>query len=327
MSKLKVAMMSSYDECCGIAAYTDRLITGLRATCDITLLKNKPYRKVSLRHYEDVKEVECFEVTIWTNNIYFDDAKALAAVQDADILHIQFESALYHQSWMLPFLAAVRGLGIPVVVTAHSSCIWPTLHNRVDKWIAHSSTLAQQLNATWVHMPILFYPFRELDSSKKIVSFGLGRNQDDMVLKALEAIRLENPGVKFEPHYAHHKWVPEVELVDYLLSGRAITLLYPPTGALVNSSAAAFALGLSRPLIITGTSWFSTVMETFNGVHGVYVANSPEAVATAIKKCLSKSNYELRSEYEARKTTAAAAKMGMEQVVDEHLGIYKGLLK
>lgn len=68
-------------------------------------------------------------------------------------------------------------------------------------------------------------------------------------------------------------------------------------------------------------------METFNGIHGVHVANCVDSVADAIRKCLGKHDSDIQREFTNRVSTAADKRMGMPQVAEDHLSLYKELLK
>jgi len=327
VSKLHIGVMSSYNECCGISAYTERLLSHLSKDVDITLLRNTPYNKVPATNYANVKDLECFKVTIWTNEIYFDEAAALAAVQEIDVLHVQFESALYHASWLIPFLTKVRALGIKVVCTAHSSCIWPGLASYIDVWLSHSESLAASLNGLHIHMPIPLTTRRDVPETKDIVSFGLGRNDDGMVYEALDTVRATHPDALFRPNYGSNKWLTDAELLDYLYSGSTITLLYPPIGAEVRSSSAALALGVCRPLIVTDTGWFKTALDTFGrrGEQGLYAVNSIAELAETLNTVLSLPPEEINDQFSRRSAIAHEKGMTLDQVAQGHLGIYKGL--
>jgi glycosyltransferase involved in cell wall biosynthesis len=259
--------------------------------------------------------------------VFFDESAALAAISDVDVLHIQFESSIYYRQWMLPFIDKVRAMGIRVLVTVHS-CLWPEMYGRAHRFISHSPELAKQLSGIYLPMPIPVTKYRPL-SSNRIVSFGLGRNEDGMVLEAMKRIHMPSttPYLSFQPLYGHNAWRSNDELVDALYDSRMITLLYPPIGTEVRSSSAAFALGISRPLVVTDTTWFRTVLDVFGrtGVWGVYAADNIGTLVSVIQDVLKLDDIEMEARFDMRIAAARQERMTLEQVVESHMNLYRSM--
>jgi hypothetical protein len=88
-------------------------------------------------------------------------------------------------------------------------------------------------------------------TEKRIVSFGLGRNRDDLIHPLVQEL-----GWNFQTFYGHRRWTPKKQLLRELAKSAGITLYYPDTGAIVSSSALPIALASGRPVIVSKTTWF-----------------------------------------------------------------------
>ena len=279
---MKIAMMSSWNARCGIAEYSRGLVEELlKQGHDVKVICNKPHSDSLEPPQNDVGRVECFEVTLRSQKIEFDAKMALKVVDWADLLHIQFECGLYHPDWMPPFMEAVA-MRKPVVVTMHSGYMWPEFPvGAVSTFIGHDKGIVAGLTSSRkpVHLISMGVKTDMLEHVKDkgyeypdrcntVVSFGLGRNDDDQCKQAIS--KLPFADVAFGTSYGDSAWVPADQLRNFLIDSGVISLMYPPVGTNVSSSAAAFALSVPVPLVVSNTNWFNWLKE--KDVYGVHFA-------------------------------------------------------
>jgi len=256
---MKICFLSSFNAVCGIADTTLSLASGLRDFGNqIRILANIPYGQKTDPHCQNFNVREVFEVTLQSHKRFFDVDGAVEFVKDCDVLHVQFESALYIQELLETFLSRVKQLGIPIFVTLHSSCIWPNLNfGLFNGRVTPNKKLAQIYDATYIPHGVPEVPYAPPPKGEyKLVSFGLGRNQDETVNSTVAELVREGWKIKFETLYGHHKWTPQYQLYEWVRQANAVVLYYPEQGAIVTSSACAVALGCGRPVIASKTSWF-----------------------------------------------------------------------
>jgi hypothetical protein len=273
----KIGMISSWGQVCGIAQYTENLVAALKSLGhEVQVIANKPYEPIT--HPDEPYVHRLWEVEGRTGKKHFDYDQAFAILKQCDITHVQSESALYAQTY-LPTLQS----GLPstrFVATHHSTCAARMLPS-VRMHIAHEERVLDALGIPQGHrasipMPSPVIKYAEppvLGDTLLIRSYGLGRNQDDMVNEAVKHwnSRGINPKIRFETNYGHRKWLPFPELLKWIQGAHACILYYPPVGAFVTSSAAYLALACGRPLIVSDTSWFSSL----SAKHAIFAGRSP----------------------------------------------------
>lgn len=279
----RVCLMTSWEVQCGIANYSTMLAEQLvKNGNQVGILGCNPYGTPTAKEL-NIPVERAFDVTMQTGRRFFDFEKAYKFLENYDILHVQYESALYMREDLIPFIREANRLGKRTVVTYHSSCIWPEFpFNYIHANCTPSKALSEIYKGNMLYLPhgIPEVSMKSMPTGKlKVRSFGLHRNNDDMVKAALKQTGLD---VSYEPVYGSDKWLSNKELMEQLQDSHAIVLYYPPVDALVSSSAAGFAMGAERPLVVSDTNWFA---EFDLGLEKVPWDNIPK-LAEALKKAL-----------------------------------------
>jgi len=255
MSKLKVGFLTTFNAPCGIADYARNLAREIRILGnDVVVLGNLPYGSGEVDNVNEFEVHKVFEVEIHTGKQFFDFEMIYGIIDKIDVLHIQFESAIYTRSLLSTLLKEIKGK-IPIVVTIHSSCNW--LDSDFDAITTPVKKLAEMNNFIWIPHGIPEFPKIERPIDLVVSSIGLGRNMDDIVVNTIKQIESDiGRKIEFITSYGHHKWLTQNELFEFLKKSRVVSLYYPPVDALVSSSACALSLGSYRPVIVSETNWF-----------------------------------------------------------------------
>lgn len=319
---MRIGIFSTFGVKCGIASYSRQLAEELvRQGHVVTILANYPCGQ---EHDVDFGEPVGYTVKrTWewygrTNKVQED----FVDFSQFDIIHIQYESFLWHQSYFKQLWKS----GIPFVVTYHSSCIAPGfILNGKSNSIAHNRRLVLHIDGGdkchYLPMPVLTNsnrkPFEEKEP--RLVSFGLHRNNDDFCHKAILHLKKQT-GKKLEyiTSYGDAKWKSDEELNEFLNNSRYIALMYPPVDASVSSSAVCRALGQGSVVFTSSTKWFDHVKPY------VHQMDTPEELGDVISMYGAEGEVGdlLRADLVSR-SSKAIEEMGIEKVVKEHIEIYK----
>lgn len=327
---MKLAIVSSWNERCGISEYTRVLVSKLSQHIPITVIANFNVSGISSYVENDVKSEnhsnvernsiyvkEMFHVPFLDNVKYSDIEKLESELCQYDIVHVQFETALYHPSWFPELIKRIHGK-VKLVFTMHSHGVWGGFNlGLVDAIISH-----QPISGTNTHhlsMPVEFFETENPQSYNSLTSFGLARNDDRI---ALEAIKDTN--ISYSPTYGTKRWLSRPELVKEISKSWMICLLYPPVGANVSSSASMLAIGCNRPLFITDTNWFSTI----KNLPGVYIIkNSKDLKDYIIEMCKESNLSSIKEEIAEREQIILNEGRDLDGFVLRHLEIYKKLAR
>ncbi len=251
---MKIGFISSYAERCGVADYCQNLAQGfIELGNEIKIAANYPKDQL----FPDPEYVKrFFHVPFMTNETTADTNGIVEYLADRDVIHVQFEQSLYHPSYFIPLIQDLKNLGKRIVFTMHSAGFWKEMNpNLVDQFCVHEPLWCP--NQIVVPMSVKFYddinPTETFN--KSITSFGLGRNDDNIVKEAIKGTDYQ-----FNPTYGTNKWLSREELVCNIKKSQVIVLLYPDVAINVSSSAIAIAMGCDRPIIITNSRWFSHVI-------------------------------------------------------------------
>lgn len=289
----KIGMITPWGQRCGIAQYTENMVAALRQIGhEVVVIANIPYE--DLTHPDQLFVHRLWEVEGRTGKKQFDYNKAVELLSDCDLIHIQGESALYAQEYMPKLMGKL--VDIPWCITHHSTCatrIGPNMRFHM----AHSEKVLDGLSIRPAvravqPMPSPIVDYIEppiLGETLLLRSYGLGRNQDELVQEAVKRVNVDFPdlpNIRFETHYGHHKWIPFSELLRWIQGSHACILYYPPVGAQVTSSNAYLALGCGRPLVVSKTNWFGTLSPDY----ALFAGNSPSELRTGLEELLV--NYE-----------------------------------
>lgn len=263
---MKIAFLTTWSVRCGIFSYTKFLIDSLNKLGHETfvLCQNVFGDEVDFEKGFDGKNLvlRCWDWYGRTNKTDINIDAIVDVVEECDVLHIQYESFLYHQDFFKELLKKIK---IPYIITYHSSCIGPSCPTSgAFANIVHDENFPELPNRYVVPMGIPDFGLVDsMSQYKHFGSFGLARNNDELAGKALEHLSVNEKmeDVAYKTHYGSSKWIPINELVSILKQWRAIVLLYPETNAVVSSSAACVAIGTGVPVICTNTGWFNHVKD------------------------------------------------------------------
>jgi len=316
MEKLKIAMLTTWNTVCGIAQNTKFLIDALQGLGhEVQIVCQKPFG-------QEVDFGKGYNVTRgweWygrTNKVEVTE-EAKAVVKGCDVVHVQYESFLWHES----YLNGLVPNDAPLVITHHSSCTGPGCPvNRASANLVHDPEFPNLPNRRVIPMGIPdTFGFASFDETLPIVgSFGLHRNDDEFCLEAtrLASEKLLTP-IAYRTHYGDKEWQPTDELVKQLKECRLLVLMYPPVDAVVSSSAACFALGTGVPVVTSDTRWFKHLSKY------IYFVESHSELAEIIKSFMtSKEYWELSQSNSMR----AVEDRGWAKTAQKHIDVYKEIV-
>lgn len=315
---MKVGFLTSWNSRCGISEYTRDLVYVVKDKgIDIKVCGNFINDPV----YPDEDFVKrLFHCPFMTQKTYSDPLQIYEYLKDCNIIHIQFETSLYHPSWFPRLLRNFKEFSpnIKIVMTMHSSGIWEGFDlSLVNKYITHEPM--NWLNSVSIPMGVKFFEEKDNLDKKLITSFGLGRNRNDWVEAAIA-----DTDIKFKTSFGTGKWHTKKELINNISEGWAISLIYPPVGANVSSSACIFALGFDRPLIISETNWFKHIID----LPGVYPVDDVGELRDLISYLFDpKNEEEIKMRLNFRKNQIINSGKTFNNFVSSHLAVYESLLK
>lgn len=256
---MKTVMMSTYNQICGIADYTQSLIKHFSPENEIKIIA--PYLNTDTHHSlkavgeEDPRIERLFNATIW-DGIIGVNVKRIEELADwSDIFHIQFQDALYHHEWFFLLIERLKSR-TNLVITMHDTClgkVWPLLKDFKLKLTMKPEVQTQVAGTVLFGMPTYNTPI-------KIKGFGLGRSKHDNIKRICESL-----GYTYEYQLAENKWLPINELIDWLRDSDGIVLYYDEVGSAGSSAAARTALSTKRPVFVDRVTWFNDLPE--NVVH------------------------------------------------------------
>lgn len=312
----KIGFITSWNEKCGVSEYSKTIVSGLIALgCEVKVAANYP--KDQVEPDEDYVK-RFFHTPFMTKQEGADRKGMLEYLNDCDIIHVQFETNLYSSDWFYMLMSQLYTLGKKIICTMHSSGMWPTFPVQFIK--AFLSHTKMWCTTDIINFPIEFWTPVEKPSNV-VKSFGLGRNNSDHVKEAMKGLSAE-----YVTCYGTDKWQTKKELGDLISDSKALALIYHPIGAIVSSSAAAFALGTDRPLLITNTGWFNHIQD----MPGVLVSEYGDikGLRENIEFVIDPKNSDLiKEEMKFRKYQILENKWDLESVCNKHLSIYKKILK
>lgn len=323
---MKIGIVSTFLSRCGVSSYTENLVEELKKTEDIKVICN--HNAELIKAYPD-GVLPAFHAPFLTNQETANVPLILDYLKDRDIIHFQFETNIYHPSYFPELITKLKMHNKLIVFTMHSSGMWREFDTRlVDHWISHSQMWINDLyrHSSLIPMGCKFYdppmspPEDVAGFFKSICSFGLGRNNDDI----LKACAGDNT---YRTSYGNSKWLPIKDLVDFIRSNWVISLYYPPTGAHVSSSAVMLALGCDRPIIATDTEWFSHT--NYPSIYKVNFNNHDELkkLITRLTDCNPATIAEIREDLNLTKELLTQEKRTYKDFIDKHIEVYKNLLK
>jgi glycosyltransferase involved in cell wall biosynthesis len=117
---LKISTVSTFRSKCGVGKYFEELAYPLSQLCDLTIHAEKveneepPIQSNKLNYVRD-----------WKRGLGYEELYQNLIAEKPDIVHIQFESAMYNESMydgngILKFLDRIHKVNIPTVLTLHN---------------------------------------------------------------------------------------------------------------------------------------------------------------------------------------------------------------
>lgn len=246
---MHIGILTTWNAKCGIADYSEYLVKSFISRGEeVTIFGNHSAKEV---HFDDALHIYSglFGVFWWKEPTFLDKERIKTIIKDGgiDVLHIQYQSSLYDES----LDALINEVGIPVVVTLHDS----TLHSKhfkdskVKHFVHHKEGIGNQFSNRY----LIPYPYPV--QQPKILSFGMGRNQTDIVKEVCDSL-----GYSYTNFDAREQdsWLNQKVLHEFIRSHDAVVLWYNEISGIVgNSFAARVALSCHRPVIVNDVSWFS----------------------------------------------------------------------
>ncbi len=252
---MKITMMSTYNQICGIADYTASLVEHFPKEHEIKVIAPKlntgPYHSLKAVGLEDPRVSRLFNATVWDNIINIELDKIAAIADKSDVFHIQFQDALYHHEWLWFLIERLKNR-TKLFITLHDNClskIWPALGQFYGVITMKPEVKKAVPQAHLFGMPIYDYV-------PMIKGFGLGRSRHDEIKKVCDLL-----GYKYERALASERWMPQEELYRWLRDSDGIVLYYDEVGTAGSSAAARTALGTRRPVFVNTVTWFNDLPE------------------------------------------------------------------
>lgn len=307
---MQISLLTTWNQACGISEHSRALTNELqKAGHEVNVLANIPYENIV---QEDEPYVNrCFEVEIRTGKKYCDYVAIETTANKSDIFVVQYEN-LYngYLDHLFPLIKK------PIVVEFHSSCIGPLPWQRINASITHNTDLHVPGRSINLPMGILDVPYVKNPSTNRIVSYGLGRNDDTLVRQAVEKLKSEGIECSFETSYGHHKWRPMEDLLKFINTADVVTLVYPPVGATVSSSAVNLAFACRRPVLVSKTNWFKSVDKNTIQIQNV------DELASELKKLFTNEVYYRNSGFRED----IIKERSWKTIIQQHLNLYQSLI-
>lgn len=309
---MHIGILTTWNQACGIAEHSRALTNALMsAGHQVTIFGNIPYENLVQEEDSRFNVKTCFEVEMRTNKKYCDYNLISGIVNSfCDVFVVQYEN-LYngHLDVLFPMINK------PIIVEFHSSCIGPLPWGKISGSIIHNNELKLPGRSLYLPMGIPDVKYKEPAMSGTIVSYGLGRNDDNMINQAIKRLKPDGFDLHFTTSYGHQSWKPIEDLLKFIQSSDVVTLLYPPVGAVVSSSAVNLAFACKRPVITTKTNWFSSVVKDTIQVENV------DQLSDQLRRLYSDKEY--YSEWANR--DSVIGERSWTKLVSEHLNLYQSL--
>ena len=282
----------------GIAVYAERLIRGLQGAVE--------------------PRVVGFEL----NDHGHADIEAEAVLEHlalSDLVHVQYSTALYDQPLLLDILKGLHEAHKKVVLTAHTDIPPDFQAAHVDHWIVHhmGGQTYRMDNITVIPIGITPYAGNTEPANVRSVCCLGRRGHPEEVEEALDRI-----GGGILSIVDGQEWLAENLLVEKILRSQVVVLNYKDGSDSSLSKYAALAVGLPRPIMVSGSSAFSHVHE----LPGVAVAD--DAVRLSICLDYTFGSYAQALNYvEDRMAVISARRLRQKDVLAAHLQIYQKILQ
>lgn len=247
---MKIVFLSTWNAHCGIAEYSANLLEEYKKLGHETHVLGNPYY---------------FEVHWWGegSNLYRNRILDTLEVIKPDVFHVQYQGSLYNAdefNHMIRYIYDFR-LADKLVLTAHDSSRGKHDLGYFSDLVYHKKGILsdKELAESKTHL----LPFPIQNKPARVFSFGMGRNDYDLIGRICEEL-----GIEYDFHDGRkHGWIEEDELFKRMRNADAIVLWYNEVSGIIGASAAArTALASHRPVITNNVSWFNDLYGTVYSV-------------------------------------------------------------
>ena len=251
---MRITYITNYNQVCGIADYTASLVKHMPPEHEIKIIAPKltgNHPSVVAIGPEDPRVHRLYNATIWDGVIGIDIEAIDKIIDQSDVVHFQFQDAVFHHEWMWPLVQRLKGR-VKLAITLHDNClgkIWPMLAD-FDVVMTMKPEVQQQ-----VHDAILI-PMPTYKLQPVIKGFGLGRSKHANIGEVCVSL-----GYKYECVKAEEKWMPIEELITWLRDSDGIVLYYDEVTTAGSSAAARTAISTLRPVFVNRVTWFNDLPE------------------------------------------------------------------
>lgn len=248
---MNIGILSTWDSNCGIAEYTKNLVSEfLIAEHKVTVFGNHGNCPDSEEHSEFFNVYKkLWGVAWWGENptFYYDKILSIIVEQEIEVLFIQYQSSLYD---VAGFNKLLEKITCKVIVTRHDSSV-----NLKHNFYNVCSTIVHN-----VHLGIpgnIYIPFPLVDTIPVAFSFGMGRNNYDLIEDVCTSIDID-----FDWHDSRvGGWIDSDALFDRMTEADVIVLWYNDVEIKGQSSALRTAISSCRPIIVNDVGWFQDAPE------------------------------------------------------------------
>lgn len=232
---MRILMVTSGDEACGVHSYTDILVRSLQESSKDLTIETCPSDYVPI-------------------------------LDNYDLIHFQYQETLYPKNQIMKWLNLADAANCPTVITFHDQWIAPTFpFHLIHHAICHTRAIAGKVPLQSLEILPLGIPL----SPFQVLSFGLGRTDEKLVRKTVES--LSDALYDYHNGADPDSFIPYNMLVQKIRCHDVIVLWYPEHHGTGSSFAARLAIGCRRPLIVNDVSWFRSLPSSDQ----VYFASDP----------------------------------------------------
>jgi hypothetical protein len=294
---MNIALLSTHSSNCGISEYTSHLIEEYRKLEHNVVVFNN---KVTDSRWTGLEYQKIFGVKHWKEEPAIDIPgflegwdRATKKFGEIDVLQVEYHVSFYEE---VGFNKLLEQTNCKKVITLHDNTTRPG-HNftpfsaAIVHWPKEKSNIK--------NVPHYELPFPTVKSYPSVFSFGLGRNDIDLIERCCEKI-----GFEFDYHDPKYQgWIEEYELFKKMSAADVIVLWYNEVACIGGSSALKMAISSCRPVIVNNVNWFK------NSPNFVHKVNTEEELCN---KLLEITHYDYIKEN------------SFEELAKKQIKIYKG---
>lgn len=251
---MRICYMSNYNQVCGISDYTGSLVRHIPKEHEVIIIAPKlggEHHSLVPVGEEDARVHRLYNATVWDGIIGIDIEEIDKIATSCDVVHFQFQDAVFHHEWMWPLVQRLKGR-VKLVITLHDNClgkIYPLLPD-FNAIITMKPEVQRQVTQS------ILLPMPTYDLQPVIKGFGLGRSKHANIGEVCASL-----GYKYEYTKAEEKWIPIDELLTWLRDSDGIVLYYDEVGTAGSSAAARTAISTRRPVFVNRVTWFNDLPE------------------------------------------------------------------